>query len=85
MLTHGGVPPEHISAGVLSCPKNYTAGYRVRNSTGAQGDWTAPRLDAALRYLTRVGVPEVSVWPAAGWLDAADWYYPALKKWKYVM
>ena len=69
VLTSEGVPRQHISAGLLSCPRNYSTGCKVDHSSGSQGDWTAARLKQALNYLERVGVPEIAVWPAAGWLD----------------
>ena len=69
VLTSEGVPPKHISAGLLSCPRNYSAGCKEEHSSGSQGDWTAARLKPTLHYLERVGVPEIAVWPAAGWLD----------------
>ena len=81
VLRRQGVPPARISAGLLSCPANYSAGCRERGSTGSQGDWTAARLRGALRYLDRARVPEVAVWPAAGWLDAAPWYFTELRSW----
>ena len=45
VLTKQGVPTDQISAGVLSCPRNYSAGSpshgcAVQGSTGSQGDWT---------------------------------------------
>ena len=81
VLTRQGVPPSRISAGLLSCPANYSAACRERGSSGSQGDWTAERLRGALRYLDRARVPEVAVWPAAGWLDAAPWYFTELRSW----
>eukprot|EP01051_Picozoa_sp_SAG22_P016729 SAG22_NODE_2423_length_2590_cov_1.917302_1_plen_510_part_00 len=80
VLTAEGVPAGQISAGVLSCGTNYSNGCKQRGSAGDQGDWTAARLERALAYLERTGVPELAVWPAApAFLDVADFYFPALR------
>ena len=81
VLTNEHVPPAHVSAGVLSCPRNYSAGCATTHSSGSQGDWTQARLAAALGYLSRTGVPEVAVWPAGDWLDAQEWYFTELSRW----
>ena len=41
VLTRQGVPPARISAGLLSCPANYTAGCHEQRSSGSQGESTS--------------------------------------------
>ena len=78
VLTKHGVPAAHVSAGLLSCPRNYSAGCSEYRSRSNQGDWTQSRLRSALSYLRSTNVSEVAVWPAASFLDVAPWYFDEL-------
>lgn len=79
VLTDEGVPTSQISAGVLSCGTNYSNGCKEEGSAGNQGDWTLARLNSTIAYLEQSGVPEMAIWPAAPWLDVADWYFSVLR------